>query len=195
MAKDYRIMIKIVQLISRPQKALLLTTFFIFSAVGCQKLPNEDIVTIETSTVDVQNNELGSAALKETPLTNKSEMETMEFEYKNWLDTVFNDAGTGIKLASASPLLPPEAVGAKAAIGYAAQDPELWISVYQFESNALHEQAIQELGKNLPFEEAITGAGGNGVLLIFGYATPTGDALYDEFHPLNDLLSAFAGEE
>lgn len=183
MAEDHTTMIKFRQLISGQRNVLFLIAFCLFGMIACQTSHENSI------------NELESPNLNETPAKTELDTGSMKFEHKDWLDMVFNNADTGIELENVSALLPPEQIGAQAAIGYSAQEPELWISVYQFDSNSLHEKAIQELRENLPFDNAIVGAGGNGALLIFGYASPTGDDLYDEFHPLNDLLSAFAGEE
>ena len=127
--------------------------------------------------------------------TNTLETKQMKPEHIAWINSALDSGQTGITLEPAEPLVPAEQVGATASLGYYTSDPELWISIYQFDHGDQHRAAYTELQKHLPSEELVTSAGGSGPLFIIGYATPTGDELTDKYHPLFDLLSRLAGEE
>ena len=104
---------------------------------------------------------------------------------------------TGRDFVEQELVVPIEAIGAIAGGSYKSVDPEIWFAVYEFERQlAGEDQAIlDQLEASLPAEDLIVMAAWNGPLLFYGYAYPTGDELYDKFHPLKRVVSAFAGDE
>lgn len=111
------------------------------------------------------------------------------------VDALLAQERTGIVLESAVPLVAPEKLGATAGVAYTASDPNIWVSVYDFEHADDHANVVKELNKHLPNPDLLVETTSNGSLLFFGYAQKTGDPIEDMFHPLVTLVSSFAGEE
>lgn len=95
-------------------------------------------------------------------------------------------------LEEAEPILPAEAVGARAALGFRTPQPEVVVSVYVFDSWNQHAAAVTLLQAQLPADAAKVLHATNGPSLFFGYTRVPG---FDAGFRLSDLVSAFAGDE
>ena len=100
-----------------------------------------------------------------------------------------------VPLQEVAPLQPPERIGALAGLGFQAEDPDVMVSVYVFESWNQHPAAVEQLEAEVPMEGTRVLHGTNDRLLFFGYTRIDGPDRIDAKYRLSGLLSAFSGDE
>lgn len=104
---------------------------------------------------------------------------------------------TGIPLTETGPLAAPADIGARAGIGLQVSDPDAFVNIYVFESQAEHAEAFEKLKALAPTKGHYVLYSSNGALLFFGYVDTSGangDPRAAETR-LDTLAEAFAGEE
>jgi len=104
---------------------------------------------------------------------------------------------TGIDLEETAPLAAAEDIGARAGIGLKASDPDAYVSIYVFDTQAEHAAAFEKLKPLAPVDGSYVLYTSNGALLFFGYTDTSGangDPVAAE-ERLDTLIQAFAGEE
>ena len=99
------------------------------------------------------------------------------------------------ELTETAPLLPPEALGAQAGIGFTCEAPTAVVSVYVLTGRGQYAAAVEKLKAAVPLPGAFVQHGLNGPLVFFGYTDISGPQGVRAEYRLYDLLSAFAGDE
>jgi len=103
---------------------------------------------------------------------------------------------TGLDLQDVPANPTADAVGALAALGLQTDDGEVRANVYIYEDWGDGEAYIEQLEAQFPSSEAqYTNAGINGVLLFFGIAKMDGVLGRKAEDMLDEMLSAFSGNE
>jgi hypothetical protein len=100
------------------------------------------------------------------------------------------------KLEEVKPQHDPSYLGALDAVGYKVADGETEFSVYTFESQAEHAEAIKKLLAYTPkTSKVLVRYASNGPMLFFGQTQTAGDDDLDAQFALSEIISAFAGDE
>lgn len=111
------------------------------------------------------------------------------------LHALLHPSRTRASLSEAPPLLTAEAVGALAAVGMAGSEPTVQVSVYLFESAEPQAAAREQLEQVAPQEGIYQLSSTNGALFFFGYVHLSGPDDRTAISRLNNIASAFAGDE
>lgn len=98
-------------------------------------------------------------------------------------------------LQEVDPELPPENIGALGGIGFEVKNPDVKLSIYVFEYQNQHADAVEKLMAQVPQEGTRILHGSNGSLLFFGHTRTDGPDGIDAKFRLGGLASAFAGQE
>ncbi len=103
---------------------------------------------------------------------------------------------TLVTLTETAPERDPASLGALGGIGFEAKDPDVIASVYFFEEVNRHDQAVEQLMRDMPKDESLyVRYCSNGTMLFFGHTRIDGPKGKEARYRLADIISAFAGDE
>ncbi len=100
-----------------------------------------------------------------------------------------------VTLQEIAPIRPAKEIGAVDGIGFKAEDPDAYASVYVFESHSQMAAAVTKLKASIPTEGMRVLDARNGLLLFIGYTRIDGPQGIDAKFRLSDMISAFSGDE
>lgn len=175
---------------SRRQKWILaFVGVLLLVSVGCS---SNTQTTTETGDSAASNSAIENSTIMGVP-----GMENITNKHLTRVLGLMAPTSTGIELISADVLVGIDTIGALEGVGFLAQNPDVQVSVYAFETQAEHQSAFDMLLAAAPAENVETIYGSNGPVLFFGYTVndgTNGDPIDAEVQ-LNTLAGAFAGEE
>lgn len=112
------------------------------------------------------------------------------------LESLLCPSRTRVTLEKTNPEHSPEELGALAGVGYLARNPDLRVSVYIFGDWGKHREVSKQLrsrfaGETGVYAQAVT----NGPMLLFAHTRIDGPDGTAAKYRLDDIMSAFAGDE